>query len=472
MQSLAVKLWPFFEWLLITSAQASLLVCLIIIVQTLLKRRFGVRWHYCLWLVMLIRMTLPWAPEFRFSLFTMLQNVFRRPLADIAEVGSAAAAIGEHSLYARMALELITVLPLIWLGGAVALGCYMLVTNVRFCRRIAGLPVLKDGKVLDILAQCRHRFGIRKNLRLVVTDSVESPALCGFFRPRLLLPSGMIEALGPEGLRCVFLHELAHMRHLDILTSYLVSLLQILHWFNPVVWFAFNRMRADRELACDELVLSMADSDEPMSYGRTIISLVELFRNNRARPAMVGIMETESLLKRRIMMISQFRKLTRPWSSMTFVLVLIVATVALTNATHSSTESDTIGRSHPPATGSAQPLYYPVGATSEDGVGESSSSPAAGGFMMGGTSPQDSGAGPAMGFGAPAMASDNLETNGPESSVPAPSGYGGFAAGGAMGGGLGFGGAVAAPEEESKGSDAGSTDSPPDDEPVIMMGGG
>lgn len=28
----------------------------------------------------------------------------------------------------------------------------------------------------------------------------------------------------------------------------MVTLLQILHWFNPLVWFAFARMRADREL--------------------------------------------------------------------------------------------------------------------------------------------------------------------------------------------------------------------------------
>jgi len=32
---------------------------------------------------------------------------------------------------------------------------------------------------------------------------------------------------------------------------------QIAHWFNPVIWFAFCRMRADRELACDALALSL-----------------------------------------------------------------------------------------------------------------------------------------------------------------------------------------------------------------------
>jgi len=486
MQLLGLRLWPFFEWLLITTVQASLLVCLIIVVQTLLKRKLGVRWHYCLWLVLLIRMVLPWAPEFRFSLFTMLGSVFRRPVHDIAEVGSAAAAIGEQSLSGQPALDLITILPLIWLGGVFALGCYVLATNIRFCREIAGLPVLKDGQPLDILAQCKDRLRIRKNLRLVVTDHVESPALCGFFRPRLLLPSGMLDALSSDELRCVFLHELAHMRHLDILTSYLVSLLQILHWFNPVVWVAFYRMRADRELACDELVLSMADSDGPRNYGRTIISLVELFNRNRSRPAMVGIMETKSQLKRRIVMISQFRKLSRPWSSMTVVLVFIVAVVTLTNSTHSFTESDTIGRSQPPAIGSAQPLYYAVAAPSPEGGGDSSGSkPGPSGFAMGSYALQDAEPRGGMGFAGRAMAGavegEDVETDRLKSRAVR---YGGPATRGAMGaspsrsgtGGLGggfmLGGTAPKPDEESADSGEDSPDSTSENKLPAMMGGG
>ncbi len=31
--------------------------------------------------------------------------------------------------------------------------------------------------------------------------------------------------------------------------------LQILYWFNPLVWYAFKEMRIDREIACDISVL-------------------------------------------------------------------------------------------------------------------------------------------------------------------------------------------------------------------------
>jgi len=49
---------------------------------------------------------------------------------------------------------------------------------------------------------------------------------------------------------------LAHLKRRGIYLGWLTSLLQILHWFSPIIWFAFYRMRADWELACDALVLT------------------------------------------------------------------------------------------------------------------------------------------------------------------------------------------------------------------------
>ena len=36
----------------------------------------------------------------------------------------------------------------------------------------------------------------------------------------------------------------------------IIIIVQIIHWFNPVIWYTFNRVRLDRELACDEMSLS------------------------------------------------------------------------------------------------------------------------------------------------------------------------------------------------------------------------
>jgi len=359
MESFSIQLWPFFEWLLETTVQASLLICLIFLVQLILRGKLGIRWHYCLWLLLLIRLVMPWAPKSRMSIFNLIPPLagqsqiefvpddtayggFNLDVVGVGinestpvsmsgvpqEIPEAITAAPEKPVF----LELADMLPLLWLIGALVLAVYVFASNFNLRRTIKKACPLRDRKILDLLEKCKSQMGLRTILRVVVTDRVKGPALFGFIRPRLLLPRGMIEALSLEELRCIFLHELAHLKRHDIFVSYLVCLVQILHWFNPLVWLAFYRMRADRELACDALVLSTMNIDEPQKYGQAIISLVELFYQNRYLPTTVGIMENKSQLKGRIVMITNFNKDSKKLTLPAVLLILMVACISLTNA--------------------------------------------------------------------------------------------------------------------------------------------
>jgi len=359
MGSFSMQLWPFFEWLLRTTLQASLLIFLILLFRLILRGRLGVRWHYCLWLLLLIRLVMPWAPESRISIFNLIPPLAGHSRAefvpaDIAddsfnsdlvvvginestavsmagvpqEIPEAITATPEEPVFWGLA----AMLPLIWFIGALTLAVYVCASHFNLLRTIKKGYPLTERKILDLLEKCKSQMGIRTILRIVVTDRVKGPALFGFIRPRLLLPRGMIEAFSFEELRCIFLHELAHLKRHDIFVSYLVSMVQILHWFNPLIWLAFYRMRADRELACDALVLSTMNTDEPKKYGQAIISLVELFYQNRLLPGMVGIMENKSQLKRRISMIAKFKKDSKKFTLPAVLLILMIACISLTNA--------------------------------------------------------------------------------------------------------------------------------------------
>ncbi|UCE46494.1 MAG: hypothetical protein JSW47_12830, partial [Phycisphaerales bacterium] len=62
---------PFFEWLLRSTLQASIVVCLILLIQAALRNRLTARWHYALWMILVVRMALPWAPQSRFSIYNL-----------------------------------------------------------------------------------------------------------------------------------------------------------------------------------------------------------------------------------------------------------------------------------------------------------------------------------------------------------------------------------------------------------------
>ncbi len=142
----------------------------------------------------------------------------------------------------------------------------------------------------------------------------------------------MLETYGLEELRYVFIHELAHLKQRDIYLGWLMALLQIVHWFNPLMWFAFGRMRADRELACDGLAISMMDADEPPKYGRTIVNLLENFSQVRYVPSVAGILEDTCQIERRIKMIADYKKTSRSRWAGAMLLLAVLACVVLTNA--------------------------------------------------------------------------------------------------------------------------------------------
>ncbi|MHC4753186.1 MAG: M56 family metallopeptidase, partial [Planctomycetota bacterium] len=241
--------------------------------------------------------------------------------------------------------KLADILSLVWLTGAVLLTLYVCASNFNLLRIVKRRRPVTDQKILDLLEDCKSQMRIRTILGVVVTDKVKSPALFGFVRPRLLLPQGMVESLTHEELRYVLLHELAHLKRHDIYIGWLMSLLQILHWFNPLIWLAFYRMRADRELACDALVLSRTQSDESKSYGRIIVNLLERFSRSQPLPAMAGILENKSELKRRITMIAKFKKDSYQWSPLGIILIIIIACVSVPNAI--STKASRISAKEP-----------------------------------------------------------------------------------------------------------------------------
>ena len=225
----------------------------------------------------------------------------------------------------------LAVLSLLWLAGVLFLFTRIILFPLRLNAQLAQHETATGPAVFEILEQSKRLMGMRKVLPIIQSRAVTSPALLGFIRPWLVLPDGMVERFTAQELRLVFLHELAHLKRRDIAVNWLMTILQILHWFNPLVWFAFARMRADRELACDELALSFAKAEENKSYGQAIIKLLEGFTRTEVLPGLVGILEDKQQMKERIVMIAQFKKVTQ-WSAVAFTLLLTLGLVTLTDA--------------------------------------------------------------------------------------------------------------------------------------------
>ena len=145
------------------------------------------------------------------------------------------------------------------------------------------------------------------------------------------MPDGVFERFGEGDLRCIFLHELAHVKRGDLGVNWVVSMLQVMHWFNPVLRLAFARMRADREMAADALALAHVGKAKNVAYGETILKVVENLTRDAAKPGLVGIAESKAGLAQRVRAIAQFSA-SRHWRWPAVVMAIAVAGVGLTDA--------------------------------------------------------------------------------------------------------------------------------------------
>jgi beta-lactamase regulating signal transducer with metallopeptidase domain/Leucine-rich repeat (LRR) protein len=344
------------SWIWRASWQASVLAFIVLAVQWLFSKRLAPAWRYGLWFVIVARLCWPISLPSPVSVFNYARidrtsvRAFELLIPDPEPtrdaLGAPAASVAAQpsvqgpttttptpSLKPQRSIRSLLAhgFSWLWLGVVAVLTIRLVWNNCRFARRLGKRPELNDPIVRAVLDECRRLIGVSKPLKLVEAPEVDSPALFGFLRLKLLLPRNLSAHFSPAELRHILLHELAHVRRRDVLANWVTTVLQIIHWFNPILWLAFNRMRADCETACDALALACADPGENRRYGQTMIKLLENFNGPRKVAGMVGILEDKRQMKQRLRMIATFSPQPK-WSLLAAAVIACFGIVALTDA--------------------------------------------------------------------------------------------------------------------------------------------
>lgn len=354
------RLASFFSWALATSAMATVLILLILLARFVLKDKLKPRWSYLLWTLLVLRLILPWTPESSISVFNMLRfdnndmsllgvtphkTVHPIPSGmstDQSTTVQPAGAVKEERLEidspanqsAESRLPVIPWLSLVWLTGAVTMLGFMITSSVRFALRLKREPAIRGETVQGLLEQCKSTMRIRRPVGLVKSDRVSTPTLFGVFRPVILMQESVMNVLNASQLRHVFLHELAHIKRNDIAMNWLMNVLLAVHWFNPLIWYAYRKMRSDQEMACDALALSRMKPEETQEYGLTIIRLLESCSNSVRLAGAAGVSgrNRNIELKRRVAMIASYKKSSWKFSLPGLAVILLISGCALTGA--------------------------------------------------------------------------------------------------------------------------------------------
>ena len=129
-------------------------------------------------------------------------------------------------------------------------------------------PASKD--IVAFIAQ----FQSKRSVGIGISEEIPSAVAVGYFHPMILLPREMINHLSEREIKQVALHELAHICRKDDLTILMQQIISALFFFHPGVMVLNRLMNRDREMACDDWVVSLAGT--PKSYATCLARLATL----------------------------------------------------------------------------------------------------------------------------------------------------------------------------------------------------
>jgi len=296
--------------------QSSVLIVLLLVVDFLLRKRTRALFRYCLWMLLFVKLMLPvsftmptgvgyWVGEY-FNSRNLAEVVVPQSLPMVFDIAQeyvvSDVVVVDEVVATGVELEPICwqgLVFLAWLVGVLVL-LAVFVQRICFVRGLVAQAKPANAWLLETLEQCRRQIGIRRNIELKLTGNSLSPAVCGLFKPVILMPADLLEKLSREKLKAVLIHELAHIKRADIWVNLLQTMLQIAYFYNPLVWIANAMVRSVREQAVDEMVL-VAFGGESKSYSNVLIDIAEMvFSKPGFGLRLIGVVESKKALQGRI----------------------------------------------------------------------------------------------------------------------------------------------------------------------------
>ncbi|HBO44007.1 MAG TPA: hypothetical protein DD670_08755 [Planctomycetaceae bacterium] len=229
-----------------------------------------------------------------------------------------------------------------WIATAYLVGvaCFLLRLSTAFWsgHRLRTRTVrVTDAKLLRLISDQADRVRLKCVPVVAYCERVTVPTVLGMLRPIVLLPAAIMTGLTPDDFAAIIRHELAHIRRYDLWMNLLQRVIESLLFFHPVVWFISRRLNAEREVCCDDLVVS--SGYEPMDYAGALLRMAELCAISR-KPAVLALAAAGNrtpLLERRIERLMNWGtaprlQLTR--AGMAGVLLALVALIVMPGIAH------------------------------------------------------------------------------------------------------------------------------------------
>lgn len=280
--------------LLSLSLSGSILAVLIFSLKPFIKQKLSKSIQYYIWIVVLLRLTLPFS--FETSIMNKLfygnqipvvatsqgiiqpvvdtsLNISKTNVLPIVQKSLPNAVNNGEVVQGRNFMDLFNQYSLyLWLLGVIIALTVNLTGYARFLKYLKGANIPATSRENEMLVTLLRG---RRKVRLFRNRFLSTPMLIGVARPYIIIPD---VNFSETQLKNILLHEIVHLRRFDIGVKWLTMIASVVHWFNPLMYFIKKQINNSCELACDEAVIKNLSPSEKQAYGDTLISVVAQYK--------------------------------------------------------------------------------------------------------------------------------------------------------------------------------------------------
>ena len=252
-----------FAQILNISISAGILIVVCVLVR-LIFRKMPKSVRCLMWLLVAVRLAIPFNIESPFSLQPAREYVTissdEEASVGVNEAEKTADATDKESGKEIVTLkddikndvnnfDFMYAFSIIWIIGVAAILIYAVVAYIRLRQTVGDAVLLKNN--------------------IYQSERVGTAFILGIFSPKIYVPYGLNEI----ELFMTLNHERAHLARRDHLLKPLGFIITAVYWFNPLVWLAYILLCKDIELACDEKVIKKIGYDKKKDYSQTLLNL-------------------------------------------------------------------------------------------------------------------------------------------------------------------------------------------------------
>ncbi|GAB3798016.1 hypothetical protein GCM10028819_18230 [Spirosoma humi] len=181
---------------------------------------------------------------------------------------------------------------------------------------------------LQLTNQIRSTLAIKNMVQVRESARIAVPMVVGILKPVLLLPIGLVTNLTSREIEAVLAHELAHVKRHDYAVNLLQSVIEVLYFFHPALWWLSARVREEREHCCDDLAIHVCGGD-----GRLLARALAHVEEFRLAPTVTTPALAMALATNRQQLLHRVQRMlgvpTRPFVSNGSLAGLTLATILL-----------------------------------------------------------------------------------------------------------------------------------------------